>query len=207
MPTTLTLIRHGETTWNADKRLQGHEDIPLNETGREQARLVAEALAHRQFTCVMSSDLNRAYATAQAIAPDMPIQRDERLREQHLGMLQGLTAQEAALHYNAVFNCYRSYDPNYIIPGGESRCQLQRRVESALYDWVNCHKGGDLLMVTHGGVLGAIFRHVVGVDLAMPRHFSIINAAINTISYDNGHWQLLSWADTNHLQPAGFIAL
>ncbi|HEX7954762.1 MAG TPA: histidine phosphatase family protein, partial [Burkholderiales bacterium] len=108
--TKLIRVRHGETDWNVEGRIQGHQDIALNELGLAQADAVGRRLRDERFVVIYSSDLVRAYRTATPVVarPETDIVREPRLRERHLGVLQGLTGAEAALHQPHAWEVFKS---------------------------------------------------------------------------------------------------
>lgn len=201
-PTLLCLIRHGETAWNAERRIQGQLDIPLNATGEAQARATAAALAGEHFDAVFCSDLARAHATARAVtqALGLALQPQPQLRERHYGIFQGLTYAEAEQRYPQDFALHSARDPHYAFPdGGESLTDLDARIRAALDRIISAHPGGRLLIVTHGGVLDIVHRLVTGKPLSRPRDFALPNAALNWIAREPDGWRLLSWAEQSHL--------
>jgi 2,3-bisphosphoglycerate-dependent phosphoglycerate mutase len=199
--TTLVLVRHGETSWNVEGRIQGHTDIALNPLGAAQAEAVGKRLARERFDAVYSSDLVRAYHTAHATVPDpeRTIIKDRRLRERHLGVLQGLTGEEAMAGQPAAWRAFKSREPDLALTGGESLGEFSRRITGFVEDTLDKHGGSRVLVVTHGGVLDATYRHATGMPLSATRDFPIYNASVNVISHDGGRWKIESWGDVSHL--------
>jgi 2,3-bisphosphoglycerate-dependent phosphoglycerate mutase len=145
MKSILYIARHGETEWNLAKRLQGHQDSPLTSTGQYQAESQAAALNNRQITRVYSSDLGRVIQTARAVAEHLGLELiiDERLRERNFGILEGTSRtglDEAYLSHE----CFRSHDPDYVIPGGESFRQTYERSVSCLEELVEQNRHSAL---------------------------------------------------------------
>lgn len=201
------LVRHGETAWNTERRLQGHIDIPLNDTGLSQAEATARSLARAglRFSALYSSDLERARQTAAAIARAhaLPPQHDPRLRERHYGHFQGLTFDEAEHRHPENFRRFKARDPHFALPDdGESLNTLAARVHAALEDIAREHAGETVVVVTHGGVLDIAHRLATGQALQTARAFAIPNAALNWIEHTAGSWKLIAWADESHLQGA-----
>lgn len=199
--TRLCLIRHGETEWNAEKRIQGHTDIPLSATGRAQALAMAYNAAHHRFAAIYSSDLARARETAQALAAreDAPVLPLPQLRERHYGIFQGLTATEAAVRHPQAYACYVARDPDYAFETGESLRAFADRVASGI-DWLaRHHPGQTVAAVCHSGVLDILYRHATGRPLSTPRDFVIPNCALNWFRVDAQGWHLEAWADRHHL--------
>lgn len=200
--TRLCLVRHGETAWNAERRLQGHLDVPLNKTGHLQAAAAASHLADMHFTAIYCSDLARARQTATAIgaASSLTAITDPALRERHYGAFQGLTYDEARAQHPVAYARFVERDPSFAFSdGGESLTSFALRVHAALQRIVTRHPAQQVLVVTHGGVLDIAHRLATGADLESPRNFTIPNAALNWLEFDGTRWRLLSWADLSHL--------
>ena len=204
---TISHVRHGETAWNTERRLQGHIDIPLNPRGLSQAEATARSLARagERFAALYSSDLQRARQTADAVARahQLAATHDARLRERHYGVLQGLTFDEAALHQPQAWQHFKRRDPMVALDGGgESLAGLAARVHGALEEIAARHAGETVVVVTHGGVLDIAHRLATGKPLEEARDFAIPNAALNWIEHTAGSWRLLAWADESHLTDA-----
>ena len=199
--TTFIVIRHGETAWNAQGRIQGHLDSPLNEEGLAQALLVGERLAHGRFDALYCSDLGRALQTAQPIADRTghEMVRNPRLRERHLGIFQGLTSAQCELAHPEDYRRFHGRDPDHQVPGGESIRQVYERVSGEFTALATRHQGATLVVVTHGGILEALYRFVRGVPLNRPRDFPIYNASVNTVRRAVTGWSVESWGDISHL--------
>lgn len=206
MPITrICLVRHGETKWNVQLRLQGHEDIPLNARGRAQARATAAALAGRRFAAMYCSDLGRARETARSITETLGLvpRYDARLRERHFGALQGLTREDAEARFPGVNSRIRAREADLIPPGGgETLSSFAARVASAVREIAVRHRGEDVLVITHGGCLDIMYRQATGKPLSGPRDFPLSNAALNWIAHQNGNWHLIAWDEKAHLSRA-----
>jgi len=205
MSTRICLVRHGETAWNAERRLQGHTDIPLNDTGLAQAQATAASLASRRFAAAYASDLLRARQTADAITARCNLQPviDARLRERHYGAFQALTYDEARARFPDDYHHFESRDPEFVFPGGgESLRQFAARIHEALHDIAARHQDSAVLVVTHGGVLDVAHRLATGKPLETPCDFTIPNAALNWIDWDGADWRLIAWAEQAHLDSA-----
>ncbi|GAB6049362.1 histidine phosphatase family protein [Hydrogenophilus islandicus] len=178
----LIIVRHGQTAWNREKRLQGHLDLPLDATGREQAEAVGRRLKTFPIAAVVSSDLCRAVETAQialtASAIAHPLATNPQLRERHCGHFQGLTREEAAVIDSDGWARFASRDPYYAPHGGESLADLAERVRSWLVAWTREALDATVLLVTHGGVVDTLRRLVLAIPLSRPRDFTIPNAAL-----------------------------
>ena len=204
MSTRFVVVRHGETQWNFASRIQGHGDSPLTTAGEAQAAAIAQRLAGEQFDRLVSSDLGRAWRTAQAIAAraGREVLADPRLRERNYGVLEGLTYGEIDARYPGVFSRVRDSDPDFTVPGGESRRQLFERVRDAFESLAAAHAGRRLVVVCHGGVLAALYRHAHGIDVGAAHSIPIPNAAFNALVHERGRWMVEAWGDTAHLAGA-----
>jgi len=203
--TEFVVVRHGETQWNLEERIQGQGDSPLTASGRAQAEAVARRLARgERFDLLVSSDLGRAHDTARAIAAatGLPIRLDPRLRERHFGAGEGLTYGEIGARYPGAFRSDGAIDPDYAVPGGESRRAFHERVTRAFEALAREQPGGRIVVVTHGGVLGTLYRHIQGIPLAEPHRIAIANASYNAVSFTAGAWAIHAWSDDDHL-PEG----
>lgn len=197
--TEVVLVRHGETAWNAEGRIQGQLDIPLNANGRAQAEAVGRCLLTERFDVIYSSDLSRAYQTTVPIGLNRPIDRRMELREQHLGVLQGLTHAEAKVRHPEAWDSFANRASVQRIEGGETLEVFSRRVIDFIGECVRKHVGERLLLVTHGGVLDVLYRDVHGKPRTSPREFPIYNASINVLRHCEGAWSVVSWGDIDHL--------
>lgn len=199
--TELILIRHGETDWNVEHRIQGHMDTPLNRAGLQQAEAIGERFREVDIDVLVSSDLRRAMQTMQPIAEGrtLPILRDVRLRERHLGILQGKTTEEAQRVTPSAFEIWHSRSRDAELEKGESLAAFARRVTAALTELTQTHKDKRIVAVTHGGVLDIAYRHATATALEAPRTFSIHNASVNTFRADEQGFQIVVWSDISHL--------
>ncbi len=199
--TILCLVRHGETAWNAQRRIQGHIDVALNDNGVEQARRAAAGLRDEPFAAIYSSDLKRAHDTALTVAQALrlPVHLRPELRERHYGAFEALTYDEARRRHPEAYGRFEARDPDFDFLGGESLRAFAQRVNDCLDALAHQHRGRQILVVTHGGVLDIAFRHATGRALTAPRDFAIPNAACNWLEYAEGAWSVLRWADCRHL--------
>jgi probable phosphoglycerate mutase len=200
--TRLIAVRHGETAWNRVSRIQGHTDIPLNEAGLWQARQVGQAVAAEGIDAIYSSDLQRAADTARAIgvAAGVPVQLDVALRERHFGELEGLTHDEINTRWPEQARRWRGRDPDFGPQGGETLKDFHARCVGALTRLARRHPGQTVVLVAHGGVLDCFYRAANGVDLSVPRSWTIGNATINRLLYSPDSLTMIGWADDAHLQ-------
>ena len=201
--TRFIMVRHGESHWNREGRIQGHLDSPLNQEGIAQAQALAGRLSEIAFDALVSSDLGRARATADCVArrTGHTVVTDARLRERHYGIFQGLTRSEAQRIHPEVYFRYHDGDDcaHYVLPGGESMAECFARNLECLQDLAVRHAGGVVVVVTHGGVLDGLYRHVMGLPHAGSRAFTIVNASLNWFTCEGGHWKLDCWGDAAHL--------
>jgi probable phosphoglycerate mutase len=207
----IILIRHGETAWNAERRLQGHLDIPLNPEGERQAALLAAALAASASTqpidLVVASDLARARQTAQAVADalGLAVEVDPRLRERCYGGFEGLLYSEIEARFPAEFAAWQARDVDAELPPGRHLGETFRgffaRATGAILAWGAANPGKTIALVAHGGVLECAYRLALGLPLETPRDFKVFNASINRFTYTNGRLALQSWGEVAHLRP------
>ena len=200
-PTRLIIIRHGETEWNLEGRIQGHMDSPLTESGRAQAEAIAGRLQTVEVNALYSSDLGRAYTTAQFVShkTGQNILTDKRLRELHLGKFEGLTEEEVQKRFPEEYVYLKNAEPSYIYPGGESKEQFSLRVITCLEELMGKHQGEQIVVITHGGALSRLIRYTLGMPVVGSNGYKICNAALNVFSYENKRWQLEIWGDLSHL--------
>ena len=202
--TRFIVVRHGETHWNLARRIQGHGDSELTAAGIEQARAIGRRLARESFDLMVSSDLGRARHTARCIAEHTghEVRLDARLRERGYGAGEGLTYEELDRRWPDAFTRTRDTDPDFTIPGGESRRAFHARVAQAFESLARELPAGRILAVTHGGVLGALYRHVHGIPVGAAHRVAIANASYNALAFSGGRWSVEAWADTAHLPAA-----
>lgn len=203
-PLRLCLVRHGETDWNREQRLQGWTDVPLNAEGLAQAEATAHELAGERFDAIYSSTLQRARATAEALARPhgLPLRLDQRLRERHLGELQGLLRAEIQALHPAVSALLQQRRPGYTPPGGENLTQFRARVEAWLAELVHAHAGQTVLAVSHGGVLDLVHRLASDGDFEAPRRVTLGNAALNWFVWRQERWSVEAMGLSDHLDQS-----
>ena len=186
--TRIIAVRHGETDWNVATRIQGQLDIPLNALGQWQAAQVAQALQTESLDAVYASDLARAWATGESIAQaaGRPLQAHTGLRERGFGSLQGQTFAEIEAAFPEDARRWRSRDPHWAPPGGESLIGLGERM-------------------AHGGVLDVLYRLATGQEIQAPRTWNLGNATINRLLWTPETLTLVGWADARHLDEAAVL--
>ncbi len=201
----LIAVRHGETAWNADGRIQGQLDIALNDTGLWQAQRLGQAVAEETFHGVHTSDLLRAYQTAQAVAmvAGLPVQGHVGLRERHLGDFQGKTIPEIEALWPDQYQAWRQRVPDFApTGGGESLIQFRERVLATVHALARAQGQGQIAVVAHGGVMDILYRAATGQELHTQRTWTLANAAINRLMWTPESLTLIGWADTQHLNRA-----
>lgn len=203
--TRIIAIRHGETSWNVDARIQGHLDIPLNDIGLWQAQRAGAALADETFDAIYSSDLQRALSTAQALAActGCAVLPDTGLRERCFGSFEGRTFQDIEAENPEQALRWRKRDPDFVPEGGgESLNMLRGRIQHTVDRLASQHLGGQIALVAHGGVMDVLYRLATRQDLQAPRSWELGNAAINRLLWTPDGLTLVGWGDTRHLNDA-----
>lgn len=201
MTTTILLIRHGQTDWNLAGRMQGHEDIPLNETGRLQAQALAKRLAGWPIAAIYSSDLQRCAQTAVHLGKAVGIRPVYRSgwRERDLGALSGLTRQEVRAKYpNALSEHNRT---KISPPNGESHETLQKRSLAAFHDVAAHHSHEMVAVVSHGGILHVLVAHLLGLPAEAYGRFTMRgNTGLSIVEVHNEDIVVTCINDTGHLE-------
>ena len=202
--TRIVAVRHGETDWNAEMRMQGQLDAALSARGRWQAGRVAEALADDGIEAIVASDLARAHDTALAIAArtGLPVAKDAGLRERCFGVFEGSTYAEIDARWPDAAARWRRHDPDFGPDGVETLRGFCARAVAAAARIAAGHAGRTIALVTHGGVLDCLYRAALGLDLAAPRTWELGNAAVNRLLYTARGFTLVGWSDTAHLDGA-----
>ena len=199
--TRVLAIRHGETAWNVDGRIQGQLDVPLNDTGRWQVHRLALAVADEGISAIYSSDLLRALETAQAVARGcgQAITTDVGLRERGFGVFEGLSYAEINRRWPEQAARWRKRDPDFAPEGGESLRQFSERSVGTVTRLAGLHPGETIAIVSHGGVMDCLYRAASRVALDAPRSWQLGNASINRLLYTPQGFTLIGWSDDHHL--------
>lgn len=211
--TEILLIRHGETAWNAIKRLQGHLDIPLNEEGKRQAAALGRALREESLDAIISSDLQRARQTAQAIAAPrgMAVQIDRDLRERCYGAFEGMLYAEISQRYPEAYAAWQAREIDARFPPGvhvaETLAEFAERAVSTIMRIAREGKYRRVALVSHGGVLESAYRAAQGLGYAHARDFDVFNASVNRFIWDGSALKLAQWGDITHLEELETEAL
>ena len=199
--TTLLAIRHGETAWNRETRIQGQLDIPLNALGLAQAQRLGQALAGERVDAIYASDLSRAWQTVQAVAAvlDQPVQPEPGLRERGFGRFEGLTWSEIEANWPEQALRWRRREPDFGAEGGERLQDFYQRAVGTVERLARDHPGQTLVLVAHGGVMDCLYRAGQRLDLQAPRSWVLGNATINRLLYTPAGLQVMGWNDDLHL--------
>ena len=200
-PTRIIAIRHGETAWNVDTRIQGQLDIPLSANGRWQAERLAGALAAEPLKAIYASDLTRAWETAQYVgqAQGLEVVGEIGLRERGFGDFEGKTFAEIEQLLPDQSLRWRRRDPEFSPVGGESLVALRVRVLETAERLAAQHPGEQIALVGHGGVMDVLYRAATRLEIQAPRTWALGNAAINRLLWTPEGFTLVGWADTQHL--------
>jgi len=203
--TSVLLIRHGETEWNVEGRIQGYLDSPLTDLGLTQAEALGARLAGEALDALLASDLGRTRQTAHPIttATGLSPVFESGLRERNYGAWEGRTFAEIRRDFPHEYERFQRHDPHAAAPQGESAVQFQDRIVGALTRLAGTLRGRRIAVVTHGGVLGVMYRHAMGLGLDAPRTYTIANASINRLHFDGSSWKIESWGEVAHLAAEG----
>ena len=199
--TRLIVLRHGETAWNVDTRIQGQLDIGLNATGARQAQQLGAALADETVAAIYASDLSRAWDTARAVAASLGlgVLAEPRLRERAFGQFEGRTFADIEANSPDEARRWRTRDPEFAPEGGESLIVFRQRVTAVAAELAARHPGEQVVLVAHGGVMDVLYRAATGQELQAPRTWHLGNAAINRLLWTPQGFSLVGWGDTAHL--------
>lgn len=198
----LYLVRHGESAFNAEGRIQGQLNPPLSSLGIQQSQAVARVFSQQKIDVVYSSPLARAMQTAMPIAQALGLQprTDDRLKELNAGVFQGLTWTEINERYPGEGARWKSQDPDYRIPEGESRRDLMRRGQAAL-EAIRETGLANVIVVAHGGLLTAALKALLGVP-AERNPFMLYNGSISQVEWQS-QFRLITLNQLDHLHAAG----
>lgn len=212
--TEFLIVRHGETPWNVERRIQGWKDIELNESGRLQAERLGDHLTHPSAPhgdvhAIYSSDLLRAKQTAETLATALRLSLStvDGVRERNYGMLEGIPFDQMHEHHPEVAKVWASRDLDGVIPQGETLRQFHHRVTTTIESLATKHPGQRIIVVTHGGAMDIIWRQATGTDMQAPRKAPLLNASVNRIKLSAKQpgftWSLIEWGNVDHLASSG----
>jgi probable phosphoglycerate mutase len=198
------LVRHGETEWNAARRIQGQSDSPLTEKGVFQAKQIAERVRNEGITHVISSDLGRTKRTAQIIADacGCEITTDPRLRELHMGVLETRELDKLSSKEEAWRKQMVDGTPEGRIPEGETMSELATRMHEALNSCLNLPAGSKPLLVSHGIALGCLVSTLLGLPAHAERRLRLRNCSLSRVDHQHSAWLANGWV----VETAGDIA-
>ncbi len=200
----LLIVRHGETPWNAEGRLQGHADIDLSEKGRQQAREVAKRLADTPIDATYSSDLARAWHTAQIMLDqrDVPLNSTVGLRERYYGVFEGLTVEERQAQYPDEFAASLVKDLEFAPPGGENARGTLERMTGVIGEIKERHLNETVLIVGHGGSLRSAIIALMELPPEATWRFVMANCSLTVIDTYPDNAVLGLYNDTSHLHSS-----
>ena len=199
------IVRHGETEWNAQGRIQGHTDISLSERGVQQSKLVAQRLAGVTLDVAYSSDLERSAETARQILGQrsIPLHTSPQLREYNKGVFEGLTPEETGHRYPELFTASQVNDLDFAPPGGESIRQTSVRMNDFMTELRMRHGDDNVLIVGHGGALRAGFVALMELPLEANWRFVMANCGLSVLDIYPDNAVLRLHNDTSHLDGLG----
>ena len=202
---TIYIVRHGETKWNAEGRIQGHTDVGLTERGREQARAVARRLAGIDFDAAYCSDMSRARDTALIILGERATRLQElpALREYNKGVFEGLTPEEYRQRHPDLYQASLVNDPDFAPPGGETIRQCQARLSRFVGLLRERHLDEDVLVVGHGGSLRSGIVALLGLPLEANWKFVMQNCALSVVRVYPDNAVMHLYNDSSHLKEIG----
>lgn len=206
--TRILAIRHGQTAWNADGRIQGHTDIALDAHGRWQAQRLARALGDEDLQALYSSDLSRARQTAAPLAArrGLALRIESGLRERGFGEFEGLSFAQIERRWPEQAAAWRRRDPDFGARGGEVLREFRDRVLATVTRLARRHRGQGIALVTHGGVLDLLYREAARVALDAPRSWQLANAGVNRLLHSEQGLVLVGWGDVGHLDDVAGAA-
>ncbi|MCK5900782.1 histidine phosphatase family protein [bacterium] len=199
--TQIILIRHGETEWNSQQRMQGHSNSDLSSVGQAQIQALGQWMKNVPFDHIYSSDSLRAKQTAEAITQfsGHELKIDLRLREKNLGVFEGLTSEEARERHPEVFRLFKTAGSKYVIDEGESTQQLQDRALEIVDEIRIKHPEERVLLVTHGGFIRVVMKHSLGLSLETPTRFLIRNTGVFRLVWED-KWIVSQMGGVSHLE-------
>lgn len=209
-PARILAVRHGQTAWNAETRMQGQLDTALDDIGRWQAERLADALRDESIDLIVASDLQRTLQTAAPLArmKGIDVITERGLRERAFGVFEGHTYDDIHRRWPDDAARWRSRDIAFAPAGGESLQGFHARCVDTASRLCAQYPGRAMVWVTHGGVLDCLYRAATRVELNAPRTWGLANAAINRLLHGDQGLMLVGWGDVRHLdeQQSGAVA-
>jgi len=205
LKTTLYLIRHGQSAGNAEGRFGGHSATPLSPLGLHQANITAKALLKERITAIYSSDLKRAMQTAEVLAKlsGLPINSTDVFRERNIGVLEGLTFDEAEKEFPGDYRALVDRNVGHVITKGESYRQLVDRAAGAIEEILTRHNGGKVAIFAHTGTICFLTLHLIGAlnaETISTPWIVTSNCGINKFEFrGRNNLRVISLNDTKHL--------
>tara|TARA_E500000331_G_C17082781_1_gene637660 strand:+ start:187 stop:813 length:627 start_codon:yes stop_codon:yes gene_type:complete len=198
----LIFVRHGQTSWNLQRKLQGQLDIPLDDSGIIQTKLLCSRFKTEKIDIIFSSPLQRALDTALPVANffNLGVICSGLISERNFGIIQGIKLKEIDQDVDKQIILKKTIDPTYKPKMGESLEELQNRIFKFLGFLNMLDNSLKVLCITHGGILDLIYRFSQNEAINAPRKWKIPNTGVNVFDYSNGKLLLKNWADTRHLE-------
>jgi len=203
MSCRIYFVRHGETSWNAIMKIQGHSDVFLSDRGREQAEMLAQRLSNEKIHCFYSSDLARACETARIVAQphEMDVITTPALRELNFGVWEGLTVKEIEETYPGQIKSWWTNPLNTHIPQGETLSEMTERCVNEVKNIIKEHNNETVLVVAHGGVIRSIICSVLGINLNEQWRLHLDNACLSLVDFPQWERGILKlFNDCTHLK-------
>ena len=203
----IIFVRHGQTSWNLQGKIQGQKNIPLDNLGMVQAKLLCSRLKEEEIDIIFSSPLARAFSTAIPLSNSHKIGliTTNLLSERNFGVLEGFKPKDINVNLKKKIILEKTKNPAFRPNKGESLNDLQKRILD-FFQFLDCLSNSlSVLCVTHGGILELIYRKAMNKPLNTPRNWIIPNTAINVFEYSYNHLLLKSWADTSHLKTLSSV--
>ncbi len=194
------IVRHGETEWNRDGRIQGQADTPLSHEGRAQASALGAALKETRIDRAFASDLSRARETADLVlgSRNLPVETCRDLRELDFGRWEGRLGTELAVQEPELFRAWHTGDPAFAAPGGESVGDLVRRIESFVEKNKEGMLQGTSLVVAHGGSVRGLLHAVLGIPLEIVGRFNVARASLSILEVEPFGSVLMLYNEVSH---------
>lgn len=205
--TLFYIMRHGETDYNRNGRYQGQSDIPLNDEGRRQSQALGVRMRALPLDIIYTSDLSRAQETARSIAFGRTVALDPRLREVHVGRVQGMTNEEIARAEPAFWAALEREPDRTPFPGGENAYDVQARALEAFQAIRQRYPEGKVAVVTHGGLIKMVVADILGLSLAERHRIVLDNCGLTVVEWGDQRRRLRSLNDTGHLSQAPCVVL